>query len=206
MLCVVKRMVLPPLVVFPDDFPEQQSSLRVQAGAGLVQEKYLGVMHHSAGDGETLHHPARKSANHLIGTVAEFEAIEQRLRSLGSLSGIEAEIGTMEKQNFASRERKVKVRTLLNHSNPSLDYDLFRPHIVLSDPRLAARRSHPGGEDSSVVDLPAPLVRADQDLSGCDLEREAVEGDDFRLGLFVSFASGWPKPKPPPEARGGGEV
>ena len=103
---------------------------------------------------------------------------------------LEAEIGTMEKQDFASRERKVKVRTLLNHSNPSLDYDLFRPHIVLADPRLAARRSYSGGEDSYRCRL-TRAVRSQQakDLSGCDLEREAVEGNDLRLGLFVPLAS-----------------
>src|SRR6267143_3355851 len=100
------------LVVFADDFPKKQSSLRIQAGTGLVQEKYLGIVHHGARDRETLHHAAGESANHLIGPVTEFEAIEQRLRTLGSLLGIDAEVGAMKEQNFASGKRKVKVRTL----------------------------------------------------------------------------------------------
>ena len=83
------------LVVFPDDFPEKQTGLRVQAGTGLVQEEDLGIVHHGACDGETLHHAARESANHLIGTVPEFEAIEQRPRTCGPLLGIEAEISAV---------------------------------------------------------------------------------------------------------------
>ena len=73
------------LVVFANDFPKKQSGLRIEAGAGLVQEKNLRVVHHGARDGETLHHAAGESANHLIGAVRELEAIEQRLRALGSL-------------------------------------------------------------------------------------------------------------------------
>src|ERR1700674_4893046 len=130
------------LVVFADDFPKKQAGLRVQAGTRLVQEKYLRVVHHGARDGETLHHAAGESANHLIGPVTEFEAIEQRLRTLGSLPCIEAEIAAVEKQYVASVERKVKVRTLRYHSNQPLDRDLILPDIMLANPSLAARRSH----------------------------------------------------------------
>ena len=59
-----------------------------------------------------------------------------------------AEVGAMKEQNFASGKRKVKVRTLCNHANQLLDRDLLRPHIMLANPGLAARRSHAGGEDS----------------------------------------------------------
>src|SRR5216684_9370198 len=108
---------LSPLVVFADDFPKKQAGLRVQPGTGLVEEKYLGVVHHGARDGEALHHAAGESANHLIGPVTEFEAIEQLVRTLGSLLGIDAEVGAMKEKNFASGKRKVKVRTLCNHAD-----------------------------------------------------------------------------------------
>jgi hypothetical protein len=52
----------------------------------------LGVVHHGTRAGEALHHAAGESANHLIGAVTEFEAIEQRVRTLGSLLGIDAEV------------------------------------------------------------------------------------------------------------------
>src|SRR6202521_65900 len=136
------------LVVFADDFPKKQAGLRVQAGTRLVQEKYLRVVHHGARYGETLHHAARESANHLIGPVTEFEAIEERFRTLGSLPGIEAEIGAVAGHNFASVERKIKIRTLRHHSNQPLDRDLILPDIMLANPSLAARRSNAGGEDS----------------------------------------------------------
>src|ERR1700686_676906 len=154
------------LVVFADDFPKKQPGLRVQAGTGLLQEKYLGVVHHGARDGETLHHAAGESANHLIGPVTEFEAIEQRLRTLGSLPGIEAEIGAVEEQNFASGERKIKIRTLRYHSNQPLDRDLLLPDIMLANPSLAASRSRAGSEDSNRRRL-ARAVRSQQteDLS-----------------------------------------
>jgi hypothetical protein len=64
---------------------QRSNRVCVQAGTGLVQEKYLGVVHHGARNGETLHHAAGESASHLIGPVTEFEAIEQRLGTLGSL-------------------------------------------------------------------------------------------------------------------------
>src|ERR1700704_6060877 len=124
------------LVVFADDFPKKQSGLRVQAGTGLIEEKYLGIVHHGARDGETLHHAAGESANHLIGPVTEFEAIKQPVRTLGSLPRIEAEIGAVEEQNFASGENKIKIRALRNDSNQPLDRDLILPDIMLANPRL----------------------------------------------------------------------
>src|SRR5450755_4328186 len=160
------------LVVFADDFPEKQSSLRVESGAGLVQEKYLRVVHHGARNRQTLHHAAGKSANHLVGTVGELEATEQHLRPLGSLPGVDAEISPVEKQNFAGGERKIKVRTLLHYSNQPLDRHLLRPHVMLADPRLAARRTHTCGKNSDGSRF-AGAVRAQQpeDFSRWDLQR-----------------------------------
>src|ERR1700731_3013243 len=78
------------LVVFTDNFPQKQSGLRIQSGTGFVQEKYLGIMHHSARDGKPLHHAAGESSNHLVGSVAELESIEQRVGTLGSRLRISA--------------------------------------------------------------------------------------------------------------------
>jgi hypothetical protein len=64
------------LIVFANDFPEQEPGLRVEAGAGLIQKKYLRVVHHGAGDGKPLHHAAGESAHHLIATVTELESLE----------------------------------------------------------------------------------------------------------------------------------
>ena len=58
------------LVVFANDFPQQQPRLRIEPGAGLVEKKHLRIVHHGARNGETLHHAAGESAHHLIGAVA----------------------------------------------------------------------------------------------------------------------------------------
>ena len=74
----------PALVVFPNDFPQEQAGLRVQAGAGLVEKKHLRVVHHRARDGEPLHHAAGKAADHLVGAIGKLEALEKRRGALGS--------------------------------------------------------------------------------------------------------------------------
>jgi hypothetical protein len=51
--------------------------LRIEAGAGLIQEKYLRIVHHGAGDRESLHHAAGKSAHDLIGAIGEFESFKE---------------------------------------------------------------------------------------------------------------------------------
>ena len=73
----------------------------------------------------------------------------------------------MKKKNFASGERKIKIRTLLHHSNQPLYHDLLRPDIVLADPGLTASRPNAGGEDSYRRRF-AGAVRSQQteDLSG----------------------------------------
>ena len=66
------------LVVLANDFPEQQSRLRIEAGARLVEEEHLRIVHHGARDGEALHHAAGESADHLVGAVGQLEAVEKR--------------------------------------------------------------------------------------------------------------------------------
>ena len=38
------------LVVFANDLPEQDARLRIEAGAGFVEEQNLRIVHHGAGD------------------------------------------------------------------------------------------------------------------------------------------------------------
>src|SRR5208283_176394 len=136
------------LVVFADDLPEQQTSLGIEAGARFVEEKNLGIVHHGASDGEALHHATGKSTHHLIAAVAELKAIEQGVGSLGTFVGVQAKVGAVKEQNFASGERKIKIRTLSHDSDEPLHSNLFLPDIELADPGLAGGGPHTGGEDT----------------------------------------------------------
>src|ERR1700722_5663569 len=65
------------LVVLADDFPKKKPGLRVEAGAWLVEEEHLRIVHHGTRDGEALHHAAREAADHVVGSVSELEAVEE---------------------------------------------------------------------------------------------------------------------------------
>src|SRR5438034_5888716 len=63
------------LVVFANDFPEEQASLRVKTCAGLVEEKHLRVVHHGTRDRETLHQDrksTRLNSSHTVISYAVF--------------------------------------------------------------------------------------------------------------------------------------
>ena len=75
------------LVVLANDLPQEQTRLRIEAGAGLVEKKHLRIVHHGARDGKPLHHAAGKAAHHLVGAVGELEALEQRGRALLRVRG-----------------------------------------------------------------------------------------------------------------------
>src|SRR6266478_8670517 len=137
------------LVVLADDLPEEQASLRVQAGAGLVQEKDLRVVHHGAGNGEALHHAAGESANHLIGAIGELEAVEERFSALGTLVRSKAKVGAMEDQNLAGGQGKIQIGALGHHADQALDSDLLFPDVVFADESLAAGWTDASGEDAN---------------------------------------------------------
>src|SRR3984957_2617498 len=147
-------------------------------------------MHHGSGDGEPLHHAPREAAHQLVGAVAELEAVEQRVRFLRSLLGVDAEISAVEEENFASGQSKVEVGTLGYDSDQPFDRDLFPPHIVLANPCLAAGWPYARGEDSHRSRF-ARAIRPQQtkNFTGQNLQRQSIEGNDFRLRRFLAFAA-----------------
>ncbi len=94
----------------------------------------------------------------------------------------------MKDQDLACGQGEVEIRTLRDDSNQALDRDLILPDFVLADPCLAAGGLHARGENSDGRGF-ARAVGTEQtkDFAGGDVEREAVERDNFRLGL-LSFA------------------
>src|SRR3569832_2155084 len=69
---VVRRQEngLSTLVVFTNDFPEQQTRLRIETGTRLVEKQHLRIVHHRARDRESLHHAGGKATHKLIGAIA----------------------------------------------------------------------------------------------------------------------------------------
>ena len=195
------------LVVLANDFPEQQACLRIEAGAGLVQEEHLRIVHHGAGDGETLHHSAGKTADDLIGAVGELEALEKRFRALVALVRAETKIGAVKNENFASRQRKVEIGTLGYDANQPFDGGLFFPDVMFADPGLASGRADARGENADGCRF-SRAVRAEQaeNFAWMDFERNSIERDDFCLGLFALASFGGEGKAPPEPAASGGGV
>src|SRR3984957_6279115 len=135
-------------VVLANDLPQQQARLRIETSAGLIQEKYLRIVHHGARDGEALHHAAGESTHDLVGAVSELEALEERCRALVALVRAEAKIGAVKSQNFARGQRKIEIGTLRHHADQTLNGGLLFPHIMFADPGLASGWLDARGEHS----------------------------------------------------------
>ena len=103
---------LPCLVIFANDFPQQDARLGIEAGAGFVEKQDLRIVHHGAGNGEPLHHAAGKSAHHLIGTFREFEFFKQGVGALISQLGSKSKVGAVEDEDLAGGQREIEVGTL----------------------------------------------------------------------------------------------
>ena len=105
-------MVFAAGVVLADDFPEKQTRLRVQAGAGFVEEKNLRIVHHGARDRKPLHHAAGETADHLIGSIRQLEPFEENSGAFGAFVRRKTEIGAVKGENFARGEGKIEIGTL----------------------------------------------------------------------------------------------
>ena len=174
------------LVVFADDFPQEQTGLRVQASTRLVQEKDLRIVHHGASDGETLHHAAGESANHLVGAIGELEAVEKSFRTLGAFVRGNAEIGAMEGQNLAGSKRKIQIGALGDNANQALDGDLLLPHVVFADEGLATGGADARSKNANGGGLAGAVgPQQAEDFSRQYFKRDSIEGDDFRFWLFA---------------------
>src|SRR5215468_4679046 len=79
-------------IVFANDLPEQDASLRIQADARFVEEQNLWIMHHRARNGETLDHAAREASHHLIRAISELESLQQSVGAFLSLLRRDSEI------------------------------------------------------------------------------------------------------------------
>src|SRR6202521_187571 len=141
------------LVVFADDFPQEQTGLRVQASTGFVQEKDLRIVHHSASDGEALHHAAREAADHLVGAIGELEALEKGFRTLGAFVRGKAKIGAVEGEDLAGSKRKIQIWALGDNTNQALDGDLLLPDVVFANKSLAAGWAHARSENARAGDI-----------------------------------------------------
>src|SRR5579859_6146990 len=104
------------LVVLANDLPKQQLGLWIKAGAGLIEKKDLGIVHHGARDREPLHHAAGETADHLIAAIGELESVEESVGALTALGRVEAEVGAVKEQNLAGGEGEVQVGALCDDS------------------------------------------------------------------------------------------
>src|SRR5580658_5084001 len=121
--------------------------------------------------------------------------------------GINAEIGSVEKQDLARGERKIEVGALCHDANQPLDRDLIFPHVEFANPGLAAGGRTRVVKMPAVVDLPAPLGPSRQNISpGLTLSEMPSRATICDFGC-LPLPRGEALANPPtPAARGGAEV
>src|SRR6266403_1758933 len=176
------------LVVLANDLPKQQPCLRVQASARLVEEEYLWIVHHGPCNGETLHHAARESTNHLIGAIAQLESFQQFACALRALHGVQSKIRAVKKENLARGQREIQIRPLRYYSDHAFYRDLLFPDFVLPDPGLTSGRAYSRRENPNRRGF-AGAVRAQQseNFTGRNLQCQTIESDDLGLGLLATL-------------------
>src|SRR5690242_4570928 len=72
------------LVVLTNDFPKQETRLRIETNTRLIQKQNLRIMHHRTRDRDALHHSSRKAAHKLVGAISQLEALEERRCALAA--------------------------------------------------------------------------------------------------------------------------
>ena len=147
-------------------------------------EEHFGIVHHGAGDGEPLHHAARKGADHVVGAVGELEGIEQLVGAAFALAGALAEIRAVEQEHFARREGEIQIGPLRHHADQPLGLHLLLPDVEFADEGAAGGGFGAGGEDADGSRF-AGAVRAQEaeDFTGADLEGDAIQGHQLELLL-----------------------
>jgi hypothetical protein len=85
----------------------------------------------------------------LIGTIGEFEAVEECFGALGALLRGKAEVGAMEDQNLARRQGKIQIGALGYYADQALDGNLRFPDVVFAYKCLSAGGANARGEDAN---------------------------------------------------------
>src|SRR5579859_7279468 len=95
----------------------------------------------------------------------------------------------MEEQNLAGGKRKIQVGTLGNHPDLAFSGRLVLPDIVSANPGCTAGWADAGGQNAHGGGL-ARAIRAEQteDLAGSNVEVNAIECRDLRLGILIALA------------------
>jgi len=147
---------------------------------------------HGAGDGEALHHAPGETANHLVGAIGELEALEERFGAFGAFMRGQAKIRPVKGKDFARSQRKIQVGTLGHDADQAFDGNLRLPDIVLADERLAAGGADARSENPDGGGLAGAVGPEEaENLSGQNVKGDAVERDDFRLGLLAFSFGLW---------------
>src|ERR1035441_7739072 len=168
-------------VVVANDLPQQQARLRIEPGAGLVQKQHFGIVHHSAGDRQALHHAAGKGAHHVAGAVRQPKLFQQFIGAPLPVAGALPEVGAVKSQDFARRERKIQIGALRHHADQPLGLHLFPPPIEFADKDPTAGGLRPRGQTSDGGRFPR-AVGAEQtenftraDFEGDPIQRHQIE-------------------------------
>src|SRR5437868_255578 len=97
----------------------------------------------------------------------------------------------MEKQDLSGGEGEVEIWSLRYHANHSLDLDLLGPYVIVTDPRLPARRPDARCKNADCGGLSGAVwSKYSEDLARQHFERQSVEREDLacRLVLLAPWA------------------
>ena len=120
---------LPGRVEVPEDLPQRQPALRVEAGGGLVEEQHVGTVEQGPCDREPLAHPLRVAADAVAAPGLESDPLEQRVE----VHVPSAEQPGEEGQVLAAGHAFVKILVFGNNSDQWLESSLFGDDVAAGD-------------------------------------------------------------------------
>src|SRR5581483_11009301 len=111
---------------------------------------------------------------------------EQAIGALVTFGSADAIVRGVEQKNLARGQGEIEIGALLHDADEPFRVDLLLPGVVGSDVSLAAGGTDARREDADGRRLPCSVgAEESEDFAGMHFKRNAVEGDDLRVGFRV---------------------
>ncbi len=170
---------LPLAVELPEDLPQRQAALRVEAGGRLVQEQHGGAVEDRARDHQPLGHPAGEREHRRLGPLGQLELLEQLVGGARDSRRGDAEQAAVEVEVLPHRQLAVQGVRLRDCPEQLLGQRRVGDNVDRAHVRRARGGHHPRGEHPRGRRL-AGAVRPEQaeDLPAVHAQVEPVHGGE----------------------------
>ena len=137
-------MVWPFAVELPQDVPQREPALGVEAGGRLVEEEHGGPVEDRPGDHQPLGHPAREGVDRCLRPLGQLELLEQLVGRPPRLPGADAEEPAVEVEVLPDVQLAVERVLLGDDADELLGQRRVGDDVDAADERLARGRDRPG--------------------------------------------------------------